>query len=252
VADGQAESAARSDGAAAMPVITDGLLAGDLAASVVNANAGFTAGDGRQTSESHTFTVTSDLRGLAVGTGSGEAGRAITDDFGTRSLMAHPGGAWNSLAVGTLDKVRQDVALDQFFVELGQNAAPDNGLPERMLPVESPERSLPSQDADPVPATPAPAAVPDSADEDGFSGLLTAALAEDEPGMAMWHQACDACFANEAWTPPSETTVAGSVFAVALAANPVVLRDLLRIRTARRQQRDTIPALPRHGVKVSD
>ena len=46
--------------------------------------------------------------------------------------------------------------------------------------------------------------------------------------MALREPAYDALFSEDDWTPQTTTIVADSVFAVALAANPTLVGDLLR------------------------
>ena len=59
----------------------------------------------------------------------------------------------------------------------------------------------------------------------------------------MWQDACDACFADDDWSPQSETIAAGSLIAVGMAANPTLLDNLVRMRSMHGRERNNIPAL---------
>jgi hypothetical protein len=144
----------------------------------------------------------------------------------------------NISVVGTIASVRQHVAVDQFFVQIGQNATTnDSSQPERLPPVSVPETNLLEENAQPVEPVPA------SDNDDDYGGLLGDAPALEEPGTAMWLHACDACFADDDWSPRSETIAAGSLIAVGMAANPTLLDNLVRLRSMHGRERNNIPAL---------
>jgi hypothetical protein len=144
----------------------------------------------------------------------------------------------NVSVVGTIAFVRQNVAVDQFFAQVGQNATTnDSGQPEHELPVNAPETNLLEENA--LPLEPVPA--PESGDD--YRGLLGNALAVDELGTAMWLDARDTCFADDDWSPRSETMAAGSLIAVGMAANPTLFDNLVRMRTMHGRERNHKPAL---------
>ena len=60
---------------------------------------------------------------------------------------------------------------------------------------------------------------------------------------------CDAYFAEDYWTQHSESVVVGSVFALALAANPAVLGDMARVRAVSGNERASMIAVWKYGKR---
>jgi hypothetical protein len=144
----------------------------------------------------------------------------------------------NVSMVGTLASVRQNVAVDQFLVQISQNATTnESSQPEHVPPVNAPETNLLEENAQPL----EPVSASDSGND--YGGLLGDALALEEAGTATWQHACDACFADDDWSPRSETIAAGSLIAVGMAANPTLLDNLVRVRSMHGRERNKVPAL---------
>ena len=106
-----------------------------------------------------------------------------------------------------------------------------------MPPVNAPETNLLEENAQPL----EPVSASDSGND--YGGLLGDALALEEAGTATWQHACDACFADDDWSPRSETIAAGSLIAVGMAANPTLLDNLVRVRSMHGRERNKVPAL---------
>jgi hypothetical protein len=91
---------------------------------------------------------------------------------------------------------------------------------------------------DPPTPKPTPTAIPSTIQDlkrlDGDYESLAALLTSAARGIALRRPACDALFTEDDWTPRSATIVAGSVFAVALAANPALVGEWLSALERRR------------------
>jgi hypothetical protein len=112
-----------------------------------------------------------------------------------------------------------NVAINQTMDEWVPYCMNDGAWP--VAPGEAPAGDPPARQADPAPL---PTVVPERLDGD----LRSMTPSGNEVDMEMRCRVCDALFTDDDWTPPSATIVAGSVFAVALAANPMLVGDLLR------------------------
>jgi parallel beta-helix repeat protein len=123
----------------------------------------------------------------------------------------------------------QAVASDATIDEPAQGSGADSWMP--VSPSDAPV-------VDPPPTESAPSAIPstvaNATNQGGDNESLAAILASDTRETALRQQACDALFTEDDWTPQSATIVAGSVFAVALAANPTLVGGLVRERARRR------------------
>jgi hypothetical protein len=150
----------------------------------------------------------------------------------------------NASEAGTVARILQHAAPDQALAQFDPSEEGETILHAPVVPYESPTGNLPADYS--APAT-QPTTLPEGKYEDVFGESPTTPWAVDEPGMELLQQTCDAYFAEDYGAPNSQSVVLGSVFAVALAANPTVLGDTARIRVARGNKGARGLALPKRG-----